>query len=153
MSASISPTTTRPTSTAREYAATGWGRAGLASAADWDTVIQIRQDAILNVGFDGFLAYNWGGNGMGVTQAEQIQHEYYYRTRRVLPSQKPQWLSDSAINVNGTTIPLSWSEPKGNPLPADGFAGFITAVRSRGFTDADLDRMSKQNPAALLGLR
>lgn len=89
---------------------TGWGRAGLASAADWDSVIQIRQDAIYNVGFAGFLAYNWGGNAMGVIQAEQIQHEYYYRTRRVLPGQKPQWLSDSAINVNGTTIPLSWSE-------------------------------------------
>ncbi len=90
---------------------TGWGRAGLASAADWDTVIQIRQDAILNVGFDGFLAYNWGGNAMGITQAEQIQHEYYYRSRRVLPTQQPQWLSDSAINVNGTSIPLSWSQP------------------------------------------
>ena len=90
---------------------TGWGRAGLASAADWDTVIQIRQDAILNVGFDGFLAYNWGGNALGITQAEQIQHEYYYRSRRVLPTQQPQWLSDSAINVNGTVIPLSWSQP------------------------------------------
>ena len=56
-----------------------WGRAGLASAADWDTVIQIRQDAIFNVGFDGFLAYNWGGNGMGVTQAEQIQHPHASR--------------------------------------------------------------------------
>lgn len=92
-------------------AAAGWGRAGLASAADWDTVIQLRQDAIYNVGFAGFLAYNWGGNGMGVTQAEQIQHEYYYRTRLVLPGQKPQWLSDSAINVGGSVIPLSWSQP------------------------------------------
>jgi autotransporter-associated beta strand protein len=92
-------------------AVAGWGRAGLASAADWDTVIQLRQDAIYNVGFAGFLAYNWGGNGMGVTQAEQIQHEYYYRTRRVLASQRPQWLSDSAINVNGTVIPLSWNQP------------------------------------------
>jgi len=88
-----------------------WGRAGMESASDWDQVIMIRQDAILNVGFDGFLAYNWGGNGMGVTQAEQIQHEYYYRSRRVLASQKPQWLSNSAINVNGTTIPLSWNQP------------------------------------------
>jgi autotransporter-associated beta strand protein len=97
--------------------AVGWGRAGLASAADWDAVIQIRQDAILNVGFDGFLAYNFGGNGMGITLAEQLQHEYYYRTRRALASEKPQWLSDAAINVNGTTIPLSWNQPlnwKGN---------------------------------------
>jgi hypothetical protein len=42
---------------------------------------------------------------------------------------------------------------KGNPLPADGFAAFIAALHARGFSDADLDRMSKQNPAALLGLR
>jgi autotransporter-associated beta strand protein len=86
-----------------------WGRAGL-SAADWDTVIQIRQDAIYNADYAGYLAYAWGSNPIGISEAEQIQHEYYYRTRRVLHSQKPQWLSDSAINVNGTTIPLSWSE-------------------------------------------
>jgi hypothetical protein len=42
---------------------------------------------------------------------------------------------------------------KGNPLPADGFAAFISALRARGFTEQDLDRMSKQNPAVLLGLR
>src|SRR5688572_23859668 len=90
---------------------TGWGRAGLASAADWDTVLQLRQDAIYNVGFEGFLAYNWGGNAMGVTQAEQLQHEYFYRSRLALRSQQPQWLSDSAINVNGTVIPLSWGQP------------------------------------------
>ncbi len=91
-------------------AGNGFGRAGI-SAADWDTVIQVRQDAIYNVGFAGFLAYSWGSNTMGITEAEQIQHEYYYRSRLVLPSQKPQWLSDSAINVNGTIIPLSWSQP------------------------------------------
>jgi hypothetical protein len=42
---------------------------------------------------------------------------------------------------------------KGNPLPADGFAAFIAAMHARGFSDADLDRMTKQNPAELLGLR
>src|SRR4051794_37360359 len=88
----------------------GFGRAGI-SSSDWDSVLQIRQDAIYNVGFAGFLAYSWGANGMGITEAEQIQHEYYYRSRRVLQSQKPQWLSDSAINLNGTTIPISWNQP------------------------------------------
>jgi hypothetical protein len=42
---------------------------------------------------------------------------------------------------------------KGNPLPADGFAAFILALKARGFSDQDLDRMSKQNPARLLGLQ
>jgi hypothetical protein len=94
---------------ANTIAGTGWGRSGIA-ASDWDTVLQIRQDALRNVGFPGFLAYNWGGNGMAITTAEQLQHEYWYRTRLVLPGQQPQWLSDSSINVNGTVIPLSWSE-------------------------------------------
>ena len=42
---------------------------------------------------------------------------------------------------------------KGNPLPADGFAEFIAALQARGFTDAELGRMTKQNPATLLGLQ
>ena len=42
---------------------------------------------------------------------------------------------------------------KGNPLPADGFAEFIAALQTRGFTDAELARMTKQNPATLLGLQ
>ena len=41
---------------------------------------------------------------------------------------------------------------KGNPLPADGFAAFIAALQARGFTDQEIGRMTKQNPAALLGL-
>ena len=42
---------------------------------------------------------------------------------------------------------------QGNPLPADGFAAFLAAMRVRGFSQADVDRMSKRNPAVLLGLQ
>jgi hypothetical protein len=42
---------------------------------------------------------------------------------------------------------------QGNPLPPDGFGLFIQALRARGFSDRDLDMMSKQNPAKLLGLQ
>ena len=42
---------------------------------------------------------------------------------------------------------------QGNPLPPDGFGAFIEALRKRGFSDRDLDLMSKQNPATLLGLK
>ena len=42
---------------------------------------------------------------------------------------------------------------KGNALPPDGFAAFLLALRDRGFTEQDIARMSKQNPARLLGLR
>ena len=41
---------------------------------------------------------------------------------------------------------------KGNALPPDGFAAFLLAVRARGFTAPEIDRMSKQNPARLLDL-
>jgi len=41
---------------------------------------------------------------------------------------------------------------KANTLPPDGFAAFLLAMRARGFTEQEVDRMSKQNPARLLGL-
>jgi hypothetical protein len=41
----------------------------------------------------------------------------------------------------------------GNPLPVDGFAAFLEAMRARGFSAQDIDRMAKDNPARLLGLR
>lgn len=40
-----------------------------------------------------------------------------------------------------------------NPKPAPGFGAFLVEMRRRGFTDADITRMSQQNPATLLGLR
>ena len=39
-----------------------------------------------------------------------------------------------------------------NELPPDGFADFLIALRSRGFTEGEIDQMSKENPARLLGL-
>jgi len=41
---------------------------------------------------------------------------------------------------------------KGNALPTDGFSAFLLALRSKGLSGADLDRLSKQNPAKLLAL-
>lgn len=40
----------------------------------------------------------------------------------------------------------------GNPLPVDGFATFLQAMESRGISRADIDVMTKRNPATLLGL-
>jgi hypothetical protein len=42
---------------------------------------------------------------------------------------------------------------KANALPPDGFAAFIAALGAKGLTEQELDRMSKQNPARLLGLQ
>lgn len=41
---------------------------------------------------------------------------------------------------------------RGNALPPDGFGDFLLALRGRGFSEAEIGRMSKQNPAHLLGL-
>jgi hypothetical protein len=41
---------------------------------------------------------------------------------------------------------------KGNPLPAEGFAAFLAAMRARGISGPDVERMSKGNPGRLLGL-
>jgi microsomal dipeptidase-like Zn-dependent dipeptidase len=40
----------------------------------------------------------------------------------------------------------------GSQLPPDGLAAFILALKARGFTDQEVDRMAKENPARLLGL-
>jgi hypothetical protein len=39
-----------------------------------------------------------------------------------------------------------------NPKPAGGFGAFLAAMLTRGFTQQDVDQMSKLNPARLLGL-
>ena len=39
-----------------------------------------------------------------------------------------------------------------NPLPPDGLAAFMLALKVRGYTDQELDMMAKDNPATLLGL-
>jgi len=39
-----------------------------------------------------------------------------------------------------------------NPLPPDGFGAFLSALRAKGVSEADIDRMAKENPARLLGL-
>jgi hypothetical protein len=40
----------------------------------------------------------------------------------------------------------------GNALPPDGFGSFLLAMRAKGFSEQDVNRMSKENPARLLGL-
>jgi uncharacterized protein DUF6282 len=40
----------------------------------------------------------------------------------------------------------------GFPPPPDGMAAYIAELRTQGFTQRELDRMTKENPARLLGL-
>ena len=61
----------------------------------------------------------------------------------------------SAIRAIGPASCILSSDlgQQGNPLPADGFAAFLIAMQSRGFNEAEIDRMAKRNPATLLGLQ
>jgi hypothetical protein len=42
---------------------------------------------------------------------------------------------------------------KGNPLPTVGFGAFVRELQKRGLAASETDRMTKENPARLLGLR
>ncbi len=89
-----------------------YGRAGL-DEADWDTALQIRQDAIRATNPVGFDSYDWVDAQMTVTTAEWQEQEYYYRTRITMPGQQPQWLPDAAYTIGdaATPVPLSWNQP------------------------------------------
>ena len=90
---------------------TGYGRSGV-SSNDWDTAITVRNQALLNIGFTGFLSYAWGGNDMGVTLDEMLEHEDVYATNR-LP-----------VNL-GTTAPFIVIQPLSQTIPSGGTANFI----------------------------
>ena len=42
---------------------------------------------------------------------------------------------------------------RGNALPPDGFGAFLLALRAKGFSQDEIEQMSKRNPARLLDLR
>jgi hypothetical protein len=42
---------------------------------------------------------------------------------------------------------------EGNPLPPDGFGEFLVALGGHGFSEQEIDRMSKENPVRLIGVR
>jgi len=96
---------------AQTLAGTSYGRSGV-SSNDWDKVIVTRNQAAQNAGFAGFLSYAWGGNAMGITEDEQLEHEDTYRTNQ-LP-----------VN-SGVTAPYILIQPQGQTLPNGSDAGFI----------------------------
>lgn len=59
-----------------------------------------------------------------------------------------------AIKRIGPSVTILSSDlgQRQNPLPADGFATFLGAMRDRGISLTDIAIMTKQNPATLLGL-
>jgi hypothetical protein len=56
-----------------------------------------------------------------------------------------------AVGVDTTILSSDLGQPE-NPPPVAGFSLYLRALSERGFSDADLDRMARQNPARVLGL-
>src|ERR1700744_5937044 len=56
------------------------------------------------------------------------------------------------VGVNHCILSSDMGQP-GNPLHTDGLAAFYVGLRAQGFTQAEIDRMTKENPARLLELQ
>jgi hypothetical protein len=56
-----------------------------------------------------------------------------------------------AIGVEHCILATDLGQPR-NPLPPDGLAEFLLAMRAQGFSRREVEIMSKDNPAKLLGL-
>jgi hypothetical protein len=55
------------------------------------------------------------------------------------------------VGVDHCILSSDMGQP-GNPLHPDALVAFFAGLKGQGFTQADIDRMAKQNPAHLLGL-
>lgn len=65
---------------ANTVSGTAWGRSGVSSAG-WDNAIKARINGMKNVGFAGYVGFGWEHNGMGISEAEQCQHEDTYASQ------------------------------------------------------------------------
>jgi hypothetical protein len=55
------------------------------------------------------------------------------------------------VGVDHCILSSDMGQPK-NPLHPDGLLALYTGLREQGFTQAEIDRMAKENPARLIGL-
>jgi hypothetical protein len=55
------------------------------------------------------------------------------------------------VGVNHCILSSDMGQP-GNPLHTDGLTALYAGLQGQGFTQAEIDRMAKENPARLLGL-
>jgi Family of unknown function (DUF6282) len=55
------------------------------------------------------------------------------------------------VGVDHCILSSDMGQP-GNPLHTDGLTAFYTGLRGQGFTQAEIDRMAKENPARLIEL-
>jgi hypothetical protein len=56
-----------------------------------------------------------------------------------------------AVGINSSILSSDLGQA-GNPLHPDGLAVFFAGLKQQGFTNGEIGRMSKTNPAKALGL-
>jgi len=56
------------------------------------------------------------------------------------------------VGVNHCILSSDMGQP-GNPLHTDGLTALYAGLQGQGFTQAEIDRMAKENPARLIGLQ
>jgi hypothetical protein len=109
---------------AHTVAGTGYGRAGV-PIDEWVRTINLRSDAIRNVGFAGFIGYAWSKNNMLVSDAEMYQAIEAYRSHIVVESEGAQWNKDA----NGAWITgANWTSPFA-PVPPGGVGDVANFVK------------------------
>ena len=57
----------------------------------------------------------------------------------------------SAVGVERSILTSDLGQPE-NPIHTSGLVTFFEQLRQRGFTEAEIRRMSRENPARFLGL-
>jgi hypothetical protein len=89
---------------------TGYGRSGV-SSNNWDSAINARSQAVLPLGFAGYIGYDWGGDTLGVPENEMVHYEDTYAANP-LP------------NADALTAPYPAQQPQSQTVPPGGNASF-----------------------------
>jgi hypothetical protein len=123
-----------------------WGANGI-SGADWQAAIEIRDIAIHNIPFGGFIGYAWDKDAQATGNpatdlAAQISYEKAYASTLVVQSEVPMWTGNDGttswsdyLNWTGG-LPSSTGAPypllaSTNPnLPKQTTANFLNAIKS-----------------------
>ena len=109
---------------AHTLAGTGYGRAGV-PIDEWQRVINVRSDAIRNVGFAGFIGYAWSHNQMHVSDAEMYAAIESYRSHITVESEGPQWNKDAS---GAWLTAANWTSPYA-PVPPNAMSEVANFVK------------------------
>ncbi len=113
-------------------AGSGYGREGV-SFADWVRTIQVRDQAIYNVGFGGFMSYAWGYDTSTETEADMVYFEKAYRSSQVVSTEQRQWINDG----DGSWGPDTWTGSSGTfTIDINWIGGMPTAGQAANFLGA-----------------